>query len=185
MDSFETIYSGKQCRLCNVWKLLSDFHKNKTMRDGHINQCKACRSELDARRHASLPRCPKRQRIADERYYQNPINREKTRVRNKQWRSANGERRLDSRRRYLFGIGTAQWESLFDAQGRVCGICQCVEPGAKQGWSTDHDHATGKVRGILCHQCNLAIGYYEKRLLPRLDKMLEYLHAGALERDGV
>lgn len=65
-----------------------------------------------------------------------------------------------------FGMSRTEWEAMFDAQGRVCAICECGEPGGN-GWATDHDHACcagsrgtcGKcVRGILCTACNTGIG---------------------------
>jgi hypothetical protein len=54
-----------------------------------------------------------------------------------------------------------EWETLFNAQGRCCANqkCRATEPNDKRGyWHTDHDHLTGKIRGILCRTCNLALG---------------------------
>lgn len=50
-----------------------------------------------------------------------------------------------------------QYEEMRDAQGDCCAICQVPfdGPGA---CAVDHDHATGKVRGMLCGRCNRAIG---------------------------
>lgn len=57
----------------------------------------------------------------------------------------------------LYGMTEAQWNTLFDAQGKRCALCKTdVRP--KRGWNTDHDHLTGKVRGILCGKCNVGIG---------------------------
>lgn len=70
----------------------------------------------------------------------------------------------DLRRRHAlssnYGITPDQWEQMFDAQGRVCAICQSDEPIGRKYWATDHDHETGSVRGILCSNCNLGIGYF-------------------------
>ena len=57
-----------------------------------------------------------------------------------------------------YGITSEQWHRMFDAQGNICAICKAKEPKWSKGWHTDHDHTTGKVRGILCHKCNLMIG---------------------------
>jgi hypothetical protein len=46
-----------------------------------------------------------------------------------------------------------------EAQDNKCAICGSTDPARKDGdWDVDHDHATGKVRGLLCHHCNIVIG---------------------------
>lgn len=61
-----------------------------------------------------------------------------------------------------FGLDRAAWSALFVSQGNACAICRSTETKPGRGghpqWHTDHDHATGKVRGILCHSCNTGIG---------------------------
>jgi recombination endonuclease VII len=54
------------------------------------------------------------------------------------------------RRRY--GIGQADVDALIEAQGGTCAVC----PGKPE--HVDHDHKTGKVRGMLCFLCNQALG---------------------------
>lgn len=56
-----------------------------------------------------------------------------------------------------YGLTRGVWEAIFAAQGFCCAICRGDDPGG-QGWSTDHDHETGAVRGILCNRCNAALG---------------------------
>lgn len=46
---------------------------------------------------------------------------------------------------------------MFHKQSGVCAIC--LRPSIRV-MDIDHDHATGKVRGLLCHSCNLGIGYF-------------------------
>jgi len=57
-----------------------------------------------------------------------------------------------------YGITVAQRDALFEAQGKKCAICGSADQKSKSGWHTDHDHKTGKVRGILCQPCNLMLG---------------------------
>lgn len=56
------------------------------------------------------------------------------------------------------GITLAEWNALFLLQGQRCGACHSLEAKGVRGWHTDHDHKTGKVRGILCPSCNMALG---------------------------
>jgi hypothetical protein len=50
------------------------------------------------------------------------------------------------------------------AQGGGCAICGRTPDDAPGRWSRlniDHDHKTGKVRGVLCHGCNSGIGHLQ------------------------
>ena len=55
-----------------------------------------------------------------------------------------------------YGIGAAEVDELVDRQGGLCAIC-------RKGSATqvDHDHTTSRVRGILCLECNAAIGAFK------------------------
>lgn len=88
-----------------------------------------------------------------------------------QWRSlSSGERsRLAhpeaGRRANLkrsFGITTEKYDQMFKAQKGLCKLCRKPEPGTRNGkrkmLAVDHDHETGKIRGLLCSKCNTALG---------------------------
>jgi hypothetical protein len=76
---------------------------------------------------------------------------------------ANPEKEADTRLRKLFGISLEDYRIMHDAQNGVCAICgkpetrQCGN-GKPNGLAVDHDHITGKVRGLLCASCNTALG---------------------------
>jgi hypothetical protein len=69
-----------------------------------------------------------------------------------------------------FGITQAQYDEMLIQQEGVCAICRRPQSGRNR-LAVDHDHNTGKVRGLLCSMCNAALGWYEKR--PR--KIEDYL----------
>lgn len=59
----------------------------------------------------------------------------------------------------VYGITAGQWDKLYTLQGGICPICHMPlrRPGNKEGKraaSVDHDHANGRVRGLLCYRCN-------------------------------
>ena len=65
----------------------------------------------------------------------------------------------ESTRKITYNLQPGEWDAIFIAQGSKCAICQDDKPAVtKRPWHTDHCHLTGKVRGILCHHCNTAIG---------------------------
>lgn len=71
----------------------------------------------------------------------------------------------DSHRKYFWAIGTLKnyglsihdFETLLASQGGTCAICKKAEWNNRHPY-VDHDHSTGKVRGILCSKCNSALG---------------------------
>jgi len=68
--------------------------------------------------------------------------------------SAAMRRRKPTRARQL-GVTDEAYEALLEAQGGGCAICG-AKPKTRR-LHVDHDHATGKVRGLLCHRCNRAL----------------------------
>lgn len=66
------------------------------------------------------------------------------------------------RRRHLrntFGITPEHFDLILKSQRGVCAICQSTTPGKGiANWHVDHDHETGRIRGILCGPCNTALG---------------------------
>ena len=66
-------------------------------------------------------------------------------------------------RTHRYGITPAEYNAILDKQLNKCGICRTREPGkTKLSFSVDHDHTTGKVRGLLCEVCNLKLGIIER-----------------------
>lgn len=74
----------------------------------------------------------------------------------------------------LYGLTAKQWETIFNMQGRKCAVCHSDDPRSIIGWHTDHDHATGQVRGILCHHCNIALGLLDDST-QRAEQLVAYL----------
>ena len=87
-----------------------------------------------------------------------------------------GSRHYHLIRRY--GIGAAEVEELIRKQGGVCPICDRPEPE-----HVDHDHATKKVRGVTCFNCNGGLGQFGDDP-ERLRRAAEYLEAESLPRNA-
>ena len=56
-----------------------------------------------------------------------------------------------------YGLTAEKYEELLAEQDGRCAICR-REPTGRQGLCTDHCHATGQVRGLLCVPCNTTLG---------------------------
>lgn len=72
-----------------------------------------------------------------------------------------------------FGMTEADYESLLEAQGGTCAICDGPPDTRWKKLAVDHDHDTNEVRGLLCMTCNTMLG----RLEARFDRTMEYLGA--------
>lgn len=60
------------------------------------------------------------------------------------------------------GMTEQGYDALLRSQGGVCGICGSAEPGGRwKRFSVDHDHITQEVRGLLCNNCNQALGFFQ------------------------
>jgi hypothetical protein len=80
----------------------------------------------------------------------------------RKWRAANREkvRRFvrDSKLREKYDLEPEEFDAMLTGQRGGCAICGATEAGGRGAFHVDHDHATGKVRGLLCHHCNVGIG---------------------------
>ena len=77
-------------------------------------------------------------------------------------RTVNRRYGLNWRLKYKFNMSLDEYNSLLEAQGHKCAICGQPEMVTRNGipkmMCIDHDHETGKVRGLLCNNCNRGIG---------------------------
>jgi len=103
-------------------------------------------------------------------------NSEKRKVASVRWSAENPEKKRASSLRNSYGITQEQWDAMFTAQGNKCGNpgCGVSKSNTALGWHTDHDHISGKVRGILCHSCNVGLGHFRDDIA-KLQGAIEYL----------
>lgn len=118
----------KSCKRCGETKPLEAFSYHAKCKYGRNATCKACKSE-EARS-----------------YYL--ANREKILERQKP-----GARAYERKKKY--GISEEQFQEMLRESGGQCALGHEPEDGQLV---IDHDHATGAVRGLLCRQCNWALG---------------------------
>lgn len=110
-------------------------------------------------------------------------NRDRMNAKARAWAAKNPAKRLATKRKYLYGVEPAVVLARMNAQGGICKICQ-VAPAKEM----DHDHKTGKPRGILCGNCNRGLGLFrdDSGLLRRAVEYLELWEqwpAGSVEQN--
>ena len=67
-----------------------------------------------------------------------------------------------------------QYNKMFEEQRGICAVCGIPAEGLKYRLAVDHNHITGKIRGLLCFACNTLLGRIENnpRLIPTIMKYL-------------
>lgn len=70
-----------------------------------------------------------------------------------------------------FNLTPEQYQTMVDNQDGVCAICKNT---CTKSLAVDHDHTTGKVRGLLCNSCNRGLGYLKDSKVI-LENALRYL----------
>jgi hypothetical protein len=91
---------------------------------------------------------------------------------NKRWYAKNGERKRADVREAVTGQSAAYFRAALVEQGFRCGVCdKGLDPNAKSTHA-DHDHISGEPRGVLCHVCNIALGWVDDD--DRLAALLRY-----------
>ena len=84
-------------------------------------------------------------------------------------------RNAELQRRY--GITQQDYDRMITEQNYQCAICKTTDPGGRHNsnyFVVDHCHTTGKVRKLLCHHCNTALGLVGDNT-HILQSMIEYL----------
>ena len=137
----------KWCFNCQRVKNVEDFFRHKHAVGGLQGVCKVC--SLERRREW------------------NTKNRERVRFHN-----------VKAKLRRKFGLEIDVYESLCKKQNNLCAICERPEESFQNGHvkslAVDHNHTTGKIRGLLCNNCNRAIGLLGDSI-PILEKAISYL----------
>ena len=77
-----------------------------------------------------------------------------------------------------YGITLNQYDILLESQNGVCAICKQPPTNSNKYNKVlfvDHDHITGKVRGLLCYHCNVGLGHFKDNT-QLLTRVIEYLN---------
>lgn len=112
-----------------------------------------------------------RARLADRKY--NATHREQRRQYSEDRYARHPERYRALQLKNDYGLTVNEFEAMRVAQGNACAICREPFTGTPH---VDHDHATGAVRGLLCHGCNVGLGRFRDDP-GRLESAAVYLRA--------
>lgn len=135
----------KVCKICGIEQSKDNFYRRKKSADGKRHQCKDCICKA------------KREWVK-----QNPGKVKEYRDKN----SDKSTRKLYRRNWRLintYGITIDDYEKMRAEQNGRCAICGTFDPGGEH-FHVDHDHETGKIRGLLCNNCNPGLGWFKDNI---------------------
>ena len=147
----------KPCRICQELKPLSDFYKAAGTRDGYRGECKHCNL---AQQHERYMADPSRAKARVKRWQQQNAERVNAYQRTRRQEPEVKRRNRAGHLRRKFGMTLEGYEEILARQGGVCAVCS-RPPTPSISLHVDHDHETGRIRGLLCFRCNNALGDLE------------------------
>lgn len=146
------------CTRCEEVKPVVDFYPHASTARGYQYWCRTCCQEVRTER-AKIPE------------------------------DSNSIRRRKLREAY--GMTMADYDAMFDAQEGRCAICGTQKEPWEPGWGVegrgrclvvDHCHTDGRIRGLLCGNCNHGLGKF-KDDIAHLLAAAEYLRSDAIPRE--
>jgi len=152
----------KICTKCKTVKPIGEFNYSRP--GAFRGDCKICQMAYNKRYLEKNPAKAKQyglNRKPNSRKYRQVKKKERNEYL-KEWGRKNPEKKRAQKYRYRYGIDIEDYNSLLDKQDGKCAICYSKNfgrAGAKH-FVVDHCHRNGKVRGLLCHRCNMGIGFF-------------------------
>ena len=172
----------KTCKTCSEKKPLDEFYSCDRCKDGTRNDCKNCvvkkqsavrdpeknkqkckewyAKNKERSKAYRQSRTDQRNKRRKERYKEDEELRMKARQKSIEWQRSNPEKRKAQRLK-KYGISLEDHRLLMDKQDWKCAICGYSDLSKSNFFPVvDHCHDTGKVRGMLCMNCNNGLGKF-------------------------
>ena len=125
-------YGELDCNKCKKTLPVSYFYRESSIVRGYRYACKKC----EAPRFNNYRNTPGvKKRIAENK---------------RRWNRAR-----------MYNFPPELYDQRLAEQGNVCAICGTNTPGGRGEFHADHNHETNPPRGVLCHNCNVALGNFQ------------------------
>lgn len=177
------------CNKCLVDKPLDDFHTHRRLKLGKAYTCKLCVGVL-VKAWSQTTIGKEKAREAKKRYQDTENGKAKAKAYSRTYQACEQRKTYLSRRKHTlehkysvfnkellrnYGIGAIDWALMYNDQNGECAAC-CEGLKFDRTTHVDHNHLTGKVRGLLCNGCNTALGMMKENPVA-LRRLALYLEA--------
>lgn len=163
----------KKCTKCKVVQSSKNFTTDKTKKDNLRSSCNKCQAALAKAWYSKNKIKARAQAVSS--YHRN---QEKILIRRKATRDKYKDKITAARKEHyknnkslykerswksagIKDMTIHRYDQLLNIQNYSCAICSIHQQKLKRMLNVDHDHITGKVRGLLCDACNRALGYFK------------------------
>ena len=120
------------CKACYEHKSVDKFHKDSSSSRGYAYYCKVCATEKSRAWHSA--------------HKDDPVYKRK---------------RSNSNFKTKYNLSLEEREQMLKEQDHKCAICSVELKPLGGHTHTDHNHTTGKVRALLCTNCNRGLGHFQ------------------------
>ena len=158
----------KQCKECKQEKSTSEFHAKENGKFGVRTVCKQCISAagISNERKEYLKEYYKNNKEKYKYNSEKERNRDPVKAKARYKRYYNKTKDTSNKKRLerIYKLDPGQWDMMHKEQEGKCYLCRKEESAIEKKTgniirlAVDHCHATGKVRGLACKKCNMAIG---------------------------
>lgn len=171
----------KQCTRCKRTKPLTEFSPRKGVPDGRAYRCKTCQNEVVKDAYVPTERSQRRRsdwetrtKVCSTCNVRKSFDDYSKRAGRRDYQSYCKSCDSDYQRLKKYGLSKQGFDELLEQQDGCCASCGDVITFGTGKFAVDHCHGSGQVRGILCSQCNLALGYL-KDDPDRISRLLAYI----------
>lgn len=173
----------KTCTSCGINKPIEDYYCVNKVTNLRAARCKKCSIEAARSRYENKSEQIKayhkeynkknKAALKEKRAAHYQDNKELHASRGKAWRAANQDKILEYGFKKAYGLTLSEYNAMFTAQDGKCKLCLGISADGRR-LSVDHCHSTGKVRGLLCNSCNLALGMFKDNTSV-LERAIDYV----------
>lgn len=137
----------KFCNRCKKFKYKKSFYRDSTKTNGISSRCIICIKEIGKERWAKEGNTPQYKKKKRAYYFKNKA----------RWQNESLKR--------LYNLSRKDYLLLLKKQKNKCAICNKKASEFKRNLAVDHCHKTGKIRGLLCINCNRGLGSFKDNSL--------------------
>lgn len=143
----------KICNKCKIEKPITSFYREGLSKDGRRTDCADCKNKNTYA-----------WRKANQDYYNKSMS---------EYQKAHPRQRDDCDLKRKYGVSIKWFDDTLAEQDHKCAICRKPNPSTKRRLAVDHHHASGRVRGIVCYNCNRMLHAFDDSDL--YNKIMAYL----------